>query len=146
MKLVGLFGTKSGASGGNGLMTVPLPPFVARSRPWSKNCPKNVNIRLKGAERPKSGVMFGMKSAPESGSSGVGSEHTKPPPAHGWSAALAAAWLALDWSMIRLLMMRGCESKTLVSVFVAYEVPCSAGRNLGVVRRGKSRSADPKRR
>src|SRR3954453_175888 len=103
MKLVGLFGTKSGASGGNGLMTVPLPPFVARSRPWSKNCPKNVNIRLKGAERPKSGVMFGMKSAPESASGGAGSEHTKPPEPHGCAATATAAGLVADWSTIRLL-------------------------------------------
>src|SRR5437764_4761267 len=62
MKLVALPGTKRGSSGCNGMTTVPLPPFVTRSRPWSKNCPKNVNIRLNGAPRPKLGVMFGMKS------------------------------------------------------------------------------------
>ena len=145
MKLVWLPGTKSGSSGCNGMMTVPLPPFGTRSRPWSKNCPKNTNIRLNGAERPKSGVMLGMKSAPELGSGGVGSEQTKPPEPHGFAAAAAAAGLAADWSTTRLLMMRGWESMTLVSVFVAYEVPCSAALKFGVVRRGKSRSAAPNR-
>src|SRR3954463_15446398 len=111
--------TNRGSSGCNGMTTVPLPPFGTRSRPWSKNCPKNVNIRLNGAERPKFGVMLGMKSAPESGSGGAGSWQTKLPEPHGCAAAAAAAGLAADWSTIRLLMMRGWESKTLVSVFVA---------------------------
>ena len=38
------------------MKTVPLPPLVTRSRPWSKNWPKNVIHALKGAERPSSGV------------------------------------------------------------------------------------------
>ena len=42
-------------------MTVPLPPLVVRSRPWSKNWPKSVNHELYGADRPTSGAMFGMK-------------------------------------------------------------------------------------
>src|SRR3954452_12692142 len=105
--LVAVGGTNSGSSDCSGMTTVPLPPFVTRSRPWSKNCPKNVNITLNGAERPKSGVMFGMNSAPEMGSAGVGSEHTKPPEPHGLSEAALAAGLATDWSTIRLLMMRG---------------------------------------
>ena len=48
-----------------------------------------------------------------------GPEQTKPPEPHGFAAAAAAAGLAADWSTIRLLMMRGWESMTLVSVFVA---------------------------
>ena len=40
---------------------MPLPPFlVIRSRPWSKNWPKNVKKLLDGADRPLSGVMLGM--------------------------------------------------------------------------------------
>ena len=68
MKLFGLPGTNSGSSGCSGMITFPLPPLFTRSSPWSKNWPKKVNIRLNGADRPKLGVMFGMNSAPESGS------------------------------------------------------------------------------
>src|SRR4051794_35809101 len=119
MKLVGLPGTNSGSSACNGMMTVPLPPFVTRSRPWSKNCPKNVNMRLNGADRPKAGVMFGMKGAPELGSrtvnsgsggwagSTAGVEQTKPPEPQGLVATVFAAGLFSDWSTIKLLMMRG---------------------------------------
>ena len=46
---------KSGSSGCSGMKTVPLPPLVTRSRPWSKNWPKNVIHELNGADRPASG-------------------------------------------------------------------------------------------
>ena len=45
----------------SGMKIVPLPPLVTRSRPWSKNWPKNVIQALNGADRPASGVTFGMK-------------------------------------------------------------------------------------
>src|SRR3954469_4071783 len=105
MKLVGLSGTNSGSSGCNGMMTVPLPPFVTRSRPWSKNCPKNVNMRLNGEDKQKSGVMFGMKSAQELGSrtgksgwrgwagSMGGVDQTTPPEPQGLVATVLAAGL-----------------------------------------------------
>ncbi len=107
MKLVWLPRTNSGSSGCKGMMTVP-PPLVTRSRPWSKNWPKNANIRLNGADRPKSGVMFGMNSAPEAGSltvnsgsfgwagSAAGSEQTNPPEPQGCLATATAAGLASD--------------------------------------------------
>ena len=61
MKLVGAPGTYSGSSGASGMKTVPLAPFLLiRSRPWSKNWPKNVKKLLAGADRPASGVMLGM--------------------------------------------------------------------------------------
>ena len=64
MKLVGAARRRtSGSSGCSGMNTVP-PPLVTRSRPWSKNCPKSVNIELNGAERPTSGATFGMNSVP----------------------------------------------------------------------------------
>ena len=44
------------------MKTVPLPPLVTRSRPWSKNWPKNVNQELNGADRPASGATFWMKN------------------------------------------------------------------------------------
>ena len=56
--------TNSGSSGCSGTNTVPLPPLLTRSRPWSKNWPKKVNIELNGADRPTSGAMFGMGSVP----------------------------------------------------------------------------------
>ena len=36
--------------GFSGTKTVPLPPLVTRSRPWSKNWPKNVNQASNGAD------------------------------------------------------------------------------------------------
>ena len=50
----------SGSSACSGTNTVP-PPFVTRSKPWSKNWPKNVNIELNGADRPTSGASLPMK-------------------------------------------------------------------------------------
>ena len=38
----------------SGMKTVPLPPLVTRSRPWSKNWPKNVNQRVE--RRRQAGV------------------------------------------------------------------------------------------
>ena len=52
MKLVGL--PRHVTSGSSGLQRnedVPLPPLVTRSRPWSKNWPKNVNQALNGARQ-----------------------------------------------------------------------------------------------
>src|SRR5262249_22715407 len=46
----------SGSSGCSGMKMVSLRPFSTRSRPWSKNWPKNTNHRLKGADRPSSGA------------------------------------------------------------------------------------------
>src|SRR3954465_15013205 len=94
--LVAVGGTNSGSSDCSGMTTVPLPPFVTRSSPWSKNWPKNVNITLNGAERPKSGVMFGMNSAPESGSGADVPWQTKPPDPQGFVAAATAAGLLGD--------------------------------------------------
>src|SRR5262245_58729743 len=94
MKLVGAPGTNSGSSDRNGIITEP-PDFGIRSRPWSKNWPKKVNIRLNGADRPKSGVMFGMNSEPvgSPGSNGAGVPQTNPPEPHGLSCAACAAGL-----------------------------------------------------
>ena len=65
-------------------MTVPLLPFVVRSRPWSKNWPNSVNQELYGAERPASGARLGMKRFPlVSSDPGV------------WAAAAAAAGLPI---------------------------------------------------
>ena len=137
MKLVGgssaVFGAPSGpgsnkgSSGRSGMMTVP-PPLVTRSRPWSKNWPKNVNIRLYGADSPKSGVMFGMNSAPDIGSGSVGPEHTNPPDPHGLAAAAAAAGLFADWSTTRLVIRRGWLSLTN-PFFCVYDVgsPAACG-------------------
>ena len=52
---------RSGSSARSGTKTV-APLLTVWSTPWSKNCPKNVNIELYGGERPTSVVTFGMKS------------------------------------------------------------------------------------
>ena len=52
----------SGSSSFSGTKTVPLPPLVILSRPWSKNWPKIVNSELNGGDRPTSVVTFGMNS------------------------------------------------------------------------------------
>ncbi len=75
------------------MITVP-PPLVTRSRPWSKNWPKKANIRLNGADKPKSGVMFGMNSEPVIGSGSVLPPQTKPPSPQGLAAAASAAGFA----------------------------------------------------
>ena len=59
----------SGSSVWSGMNTVPLPPLLTRSRPWSKNWPNSVNHELYGADRPTSGATFGMKNAPFGASS-----------------------------------------------------------------------------
>src|SRR5919107_4274459 len=101
------------------MITLP-PPLVTRSSPWSKNWPKNANMVLNGADRPKSGVMFGMNSAPDVGSGSAVPEQTNPPEPHGLVAAATAAGFAADWSTTRLLMILGWESKTvLLSAFWA---------------------------
>src|SRR3954447_15856267 len=113
--LAGVGAMKSGSSAFSGMITVP-PDLGTRSSPWSKNWPKNVNIRLNGADRPKSGVVFGMKIEPVSNaasgefeagtplSAAPGPEQTKPPEPHTFAAAETAAGLAAVWSTIRLLM------------------------------------------
>ena len=92
--------------------------------------------------------MFGMKSAPETGSvtsaSVAGGEHTNPPEPHGFVAAATAAGFFVDWSTIRFVMMRGWESMTSPDV-CWYVVPASAARKVAGVRRGKSTSAAPNR-
>jgi hypothetical protein len=54
----------------------------------------------------------------------------------------AAAGLLAVWSTIRLLMVRGCESITRPLV-CWYEVPASAVRKFGSVRRGNTLSEAP---
>src|SRR5687768_18184804 len=97
--------------------------------PWSKNCPNRVKRELYGGERPTSVVMFGMKSvlwegtqfagsaATGGSASGSGSVLQGTTPSLPWlrtglPAADTAAGLVEVWSTIRLLMTRGCESKT----------------------------------
>ena len=61
MKLVPAPGLYSGSSGVSGMKIVPLAGLVViLSRPWSKNWPKNVKKLLNGADKPLSGVTFGM--------------------------------------------------------------------------------------
>jgi hypothetical protein len=79
-----------------------------------------VNHALNGGERPTSVVTFGMNSVLPSGvysAGGFGSEHGIaeggfPCVRTGNLAAATAAGFVDVWSTIRLLMMRGCESKT----------------------------------
>src|SRR4051794_6656461 len=119
----------SGSSGLGGTKTA-LPLLTVWSTPWSKNCPKNVNSELYGGDRPTSVVTFGMNSVLCDGTQSAG---TPPSPVlgsgsvlHGdspglpWdltgnSAAAMAAGLVDVWSTIRLLIVRGWESTTLVA-------------------------------
>ena len=115
-RVVGLSGTK----------TVP-PLLTVWSTPWSKNWPKNVNSELYGGERPTSVVTFGMNRVWCDGTQPAGTRHGGRPrvriggareqPGFPWRpdrnpAAATAAGFVDVWSTIRLLMMRGCESKT----------------------------------
>ena len=77
--------------------------LVTRSRPWSKNWPKNVIHALNGADRPSSGVMFGMKKtwlivggAEDAVQAGARDDRGRPR-----SQPTAAGLLAV-WSTIRL--------------------------------------------
>src|SRR6476619_5638698 len=164
---------RSGSSARSGTKTVP-PLLTVWSTPWSKNWPKKVKSELYGGERPTSVVTFGMKSVlcegvqpagtPTTGGTAVGSGSV----VHGTTpvlpwvrtgnpAACTAAGLVDVWSTMRLLMMRGCVSKTrLFGAFCAYP-PCagivplpgpkklggldSALRNFAVVSRGNGWSA-----
>src|SRR5205814_4236087 len=115
----------SGSSSCSGTNTVP-PLLTVWSTPWSKNCPKNVNHVLNGGERPTSVVTFGMNSvlcdgvqpAGTPGVVAVGSVvHGVADAGFPWvrtgnCAAATAAGLVDVWSTIRLLIRRGCESKT----------------------------------
>ena len=102
---------------------VPLPPLVTRSRPWSKNWPKNVIQELNGAERPTSGAEFGMKSVWRSSavpnspsrpglvtSSPVSSSVPSTPSSP--AAAATAAGLLAVWSTSAFEISRGSESNT----------------------------------
>src|SRR3954468_24658311 len=91
MKLVVAPGTNNGSSDCSGMITEPLPPLFTRSRPWSKNWPKKVNIRLNGADRAKSGVVFGLKGDPVTGSAVPPPPQTNPPEPHGLKLAATAA-------------------------------------------------------
>ena len=145
--LVAGAGLPSGPSGDaagrrrcSGTKTVP-PLLTVWSTPWSKNWPKNVNSELYGGERPTSVVTFGMNSVWCDGTqpagdaaiggppSGRGRSCTGTTPGLPWvrtgnPAAATAAGLVEVWSTIRLLMTRGCESKTLP---VLLRVATSAG-------------------
>src|SRR5436305_14643127 len=115
----------SGSSALSGTKTVP-PLLTVWSTPWSKNWPKNVNHELNGGERPTSVVTFGMNSvlcagvqpAGMPGVVAVGSvvhgvaEAGLPCERTGCNAAATAAGFEDVWSTIRLLITRGCESKT----------------------------------
>jgi len=106
------------------------PPLTVWSTPWSKNWPKKVNTELYGGDRPTSVVTLGMNSAwcdgtqlagtPSTGGTAVGSGSVVQgnSPGFPWvrtgnPAAATAAGLVDVWSTIRLLIVRGCESKTL---------------------------------
>src|SRR4051812_24491083 len=100
--------------------------------------------------------MFGMNSEPVTGSASPPPPQTNPPEPHGFAFAATAAGLFAVWSTIRLLMTRGSESVTMPD-FCAYDVALPTGcagdaaagvigcadRKIGVVRRGKVRSALP---
>ena len=109
-----------------------MPPLLTVwSTPWSKNCPKNVKSELYGGERPTSVVTFGMKSVWCDGVQPAGTPVDRrdrvgdrvgrarhdagvvPCVRTGCPAAAIAAGFVDVWSTIRLLMTRGCESKTL---------------------------------
>src|SRR4051794_25034754 len=156
---------RSGSSARSGTKTV-LPLLTVWSTPWSKNWPKNVNHELYGGERPTSVVTFGMKSVlcdgvQPAGTPGVGVGAVVGSVVHaselavgswlrtGWPAAATAAGFVDVWSTTRLLMTRGCWSKTLPD-FDLYDVASpapgkpvgtgSASRKVGVVRRGNNSS------
>src|SRR4029077_14513943 len=117
------------------MKTVP-PLLTVWSTPWSKNWPKNVNHELNGGERPTSVVTFGMNSVlcaavqpagkPGGLPPGPGSvvhgvaEGGSPCVRTGNCAAATAAGFVDVWSTIRLLIVRGWESKTK-PFFCAYE-------------------------
>src|SRR4051794_41388322 len=120
---------RSGSSARSGTNTV-APLLTVWSTPWSKNCPKNVNIELYGGESPTSVVTFGMNrvwcvgtqsaGTPTTGgtASGSGSVVQGNLPGLPWvrtgnSAAATAAGFVEVWSTTRLLTTRGCESTTL---------------------------------
>src|SRR3954471_21478379 len=65
----------SGSSGLSGTKTA-LPLLTVWSTPWSKNCPKNVNIELYGGERPTSVVTLGMSRVTPVGTQPSGSPST----------------------------------------------------------------------
>src|SRR4051794_19505996 len=159
----------SGSSAFNGTNTAE-PLFTVWSTPWSKNCPKNVNSELYGGDSPTSVVTFGMNSvlcdgvqpagtptigvgtAVGSGSVVHGTTPVLPCVRTGLPAAAIAAGFVDVWSTIRLLIVRGCESKTS-PFFCLYDVgpvgpkpggTGSASRKLLSVRRGNVWSAAAK--
>ena len=115
----------SGSSALTGTKTVPLPPLVILSRPWSKNWPKIVKSELNGGDSPTSVVTLGMSSVWRSGTHATGSPSgpmvggvvQTTTPSLPWDrtgnpAAATAAGFVEVWSTIRLLTMRGSESTT----------------------------------
>src|SRR4051794_7620973 len=118
---------RSGSSARSGTKTVP-PLLNVWSTPWSKNWPKNVNHELNGGERPTSVVTFGMNSVLCAGVQLAGTPggmlfgpgsvvHGVADAGFPWvrkgnAAAATAAGFVDVWSEIRLLITRGCESKT----------------------------------
>ena len=105
--------------------TVPAPPLVILSRPWSKNWPKIVKSELNGGDSPTSVVTLGMSSVWRSGTHTTGSPSgpmvggvvqtttpSLPCDRTGNPAAATAAGFVEVWSSIRLLTMRGSESTT----------------------------------
>ena len=119
----------SGSSALSGTKTVPLPPLVILSRPWSKNWPKMVNSELNGGESPTSVVTLGMSrvrvrrdaaggqavgAAGRAGLGGAGHDALVAlRSGRGSLAAATAAGFVEVWSTIRLLIVRGSESNTL---------------------------------
>ncbi|MNV27552.1 hypothetical protein D3C71_1187060 [compost metagenome] len=118
----------NGSSPCSGMNTEPLLPLLIRSRPWSKNWPKNVIHALNGAERPSSGAMFGIEArsalvryTPLVPRGCPGATGTMPGLASSHAAtargllnqADTAAGLLILISEIRFEMMRGSASATL---------------------------------
>src|SRR4051794_36104538 len=134
-----VLGTSSGptvrsvSSAFSGTKTVP-PLLTVWSTPWSKNWPKKVNIELYGGDKPTSVVTFSMKRDLWEGTQAGGSATTTgvtlgadgsvvqgielgplPCVRTGWPAAASAAGLSLVWSTMRLEIVRGWVSNTMLS-------------------------------
>src|SRR3954466_850030 len=118
-----------GSSACSGTNTV-APPLTVWATPWSKHWAKKVSTDLYGGERPTAVVTLGMNSVWCDGTQSAGTASTGgtalaagsvvhgnspgfPCVRTGNPAAATAAGLVDVWSTIRLLIVRGCESKTL---------------------------------
>ncbi|MCY1531625.1 hypothetical protein D9M68_668560 [compost metagenome] len=106
----------SGSSGCSGMKIISVLLLLTRSSPWSKNWPKKVNHELKGAERPSSGVVFGISSSVPGGMTTPWRSYRTPAassvPRPAATKALTAAGLLLVMSATRLLISRGSASTT----------------------------------